>query len=74
MTIRTVSICNACERFRPRANACEAFPDGIPLEIAAGRFDHRQPHPGDHGVQFKLWEDAWARQFLADLDERLVDR
>jgi hypothetical protein len=34
---------------------CDAFPalPGIPDEIWQLRFDHRQPHEGDHGVR---WE------------------
>lgn len=32
---------------------CEAFPDGIPDEIAYGNNPHTQPFPGDNGIQFK---------------------
>lgn len=29
-----------------------AYPDGIPFEIVISKVDHRQPHTGDHGIQF----------------------
>ena len=36
---------------------CTAFPEGIPEEIGGGEygywFDHRAPHPDDHGIQFE---------------------
>lgn len=35
------------------ASPCEAFPAGIPREIATGAFDHREPHPGDNGVRYE---------------------
>jgi len=35
-------------------NYCEAFPDGIPEEIAYGDNLHLTPFPGDHGIQFEV--------------------
>ena len=32
---------------------CEAFPDGIPVEIAYGDNLHLTPFPGDHGIRFE---------------------
>jgi len=31
---------------------CAAFQGPIPLEILQDGFDHRQPFPGDNGIQF----------------------
>jgi len=41
--------------------ACEAFPEGIPDEIAYGDNDHTSPFTGDNGIQFekaKSFEDT----------------
>jgi len=56
MTLPLVQ-CAYCRHFRSDrrdGNFCDAFPngDGIPLEIIQNEFDHREPHDGDHGIQF----------------------
>jgi hypothetical protein len=33
-------------------DTCEAFPDGIPLEVLV-HHDHRKPYLGDHGILFE---------------------
>ena len=44
------SFCKHVQGFRK----CEAFKDeDIPLEIWNGENDHREPYPGDHGIQFE---------------------
>jgi hypothetical protein len=63
---RRPSICDSCDRLRKRSNLeaessldkwipyCEGFPDRVPREIYTGRFDHREPYPGDNGIRFQL--------------------
>lgn len=45
--------CSKCQRLHLGEVACDAFPDGIPMELWFGRVLHREPYPGDHGVQFE---------------------
>jgi hypothetical protein len=59
--VRQVGICHDCAR-RITWNTCEAFPEGIPWDIADGTWDHRQPFPpppDDHGITYKPkpWPD-----------------
>ena len=48
-------ICTSCTRLHSWDDThptwwCEAFPDGLPDDIAVGGFDHRNPHEGDNGI------------------------
>jgi hypothetical protein len=46
-------VCAYCKRWtREPGRKCQAFPQGIPLEIWLGENDHHAPYPGDHGIQF----------------------
>lgn len=72
MTIR-INLCQACLRRRQTVIdpldpiwTCEAFPDGIPVEILAGA-DHRQPWPGDGGLRFVPGADAEAHLRLYEM-------
>lgn len=41
-----------CRQYLGEAR-CEAFPDGIPEEIAHGDNDHTRPYPGDRGLRYE---------------------
>jgi hypothetical protein len=47
-----VGICHKCSRRRGLTN-CTAFPNGIPVTILVGDYDHTKPFPGDNGLQFR---------------------
>jgi hypothetical protein len=49
------SLCDSCKRKRD-GNYCDAYPEGIPVEIRINDVDHREPYTGDDGKQFLLDE------------------
>jgi len=42
--------------------SCKAFPNGIPLDIASGQFNHHKAFKGDKGIRFKLDEEKIKRE------------
>lgn len=58
------SVCSLCKHYRSNegegGRTCAAFPkaDSIPLEIWTGKNNHREPYPGDHGIQFESASNA----------------
>lgn len=54
------SQCPTCIHYRLEQR-CTAFPDGIPLTIVEGTFDHAKPFPDDGGIR---WEPTVAESDL----------
>ena len=76
MTIGLPSLCSKCARNRRgigtdrngiSTGTCDAFPDGIPVEIFAGGFDHREPF-GDEELLFEPAPGVTEREI-----DRVVD-
>ena len=48
--------CLICKHFHfddNEKNACDAFPEGIPIAILHSDVMHTEPYEGDHGIQFE---------------------
>ena len=54
-------ICIFCQHFDPTSWSCEAFPEGIPDVVKIDGNDHKNPLPGDHGIQLKAKDNDEAR-------------
>lgn len=52
-TASTSATCRHCRHLHlPARRTCAAFPDGIPEELWWATRGHREPFPGDHGIQY----------------------
>lgn len=49
--------CLKCVHYGPNDLVCDAFPDGIPVEILSTQALHTTPYPGDNGIQFEPIEE-----------------
>jgi hypothetical protein len=47
--------CRICIHFLNTKDiaCCIAFPNGIPIDILTGSFDHRNAYKNDNGIRFK---------------------
>ena len=51
--------CFGCEHYHlemSKFGTCDAYPDGIPLAIASGEFDHRKNFIGDRNLTYSKRE------------------
>lgn len=48
-----LGICHTCVHRRANGLNCDAFPEGIPVEIIIGDVLHTSPYPGDNGIQYE---------------------
>lgn len=58
-------MCADCARYRGGGRG-EAYPDGIPIEIIMGKWDHRLPKPDDRGLQFDAKPGAEPQEWWPD--------
>lgn len=50
-------LCVYCKHLRNTIgipSKCDAYPEGIPVEIRTEEVDHRKPYKGDNGIQFEV--------------------
>lgn len=52
-TESTSATCRHCRHLHPSGRSCAAFPAGIPDPIWWAYRGHRDPYPGDRGIQYE---------------------
>ncbi|KKK51484.1 hypothetical protein LCGC14_3114480 [marine sediment metagenome] len=45
--------CDSCKHIHRDGVTCEAFPNGIPIEILSNQKAHTKHYPNDNGIQFE---------------------
>ena len=74
MTTGPLPMCFGCTHLR-HYPFCDAYPGGIPVEIATWQHDHREPFPGDQGVLFEPTPEVAEalKEFDGDLAEAIEE-
>jgi hypothetical protein len=47
----TLPGCENCQHYK--GLTCDAFPEGIPVDVLSGDEPHFDPLPGDNGIQYE---------------------
>lgn len=72
--LEVIGICHTCSRqYTDDPRTCDAYPNGIPIQIRSGEHDHRVPFGGEqeedgHPILFQLHEasDGDPEDYLVD--------
>ncbi|MCE5277189.1 MAG: hypothetical protein ABFD92_16800 [Planctomycetaceae bacterium] len=56
-----IMLCTTCRHLRDisrNPRTCDAFPDGIPVDVFSGERSHDVPLPNDNGIQFEEMDSS----------------